>query len=166
MKFSQLLFVSFAVTMILVISSLGQKQQVFQANFEKPIVVTAVAPTFIPWMFEKTGVGQTVVEVRINPVGKVTSAKSVEGSPDFPWADHSFEQTAMRWHFVPTDKIQERIVKITFVLRIMPRNTREDELAAVYSAPYQIEVRHKVFELPITIAPLPVKASLGKKRRS
>lgn len=120
-----------------------------QAN--PPAVVSAVAPIFIPWVFGEPGVGQSVVEVRINPAGEVTSAKCVGGSSDFPWGDHSFEVAATRWRFSPTTAgARERSLRVTFVLRIMPKGTSNAELTPIYTAPYQMEVRHLVFE-PLTI---------------
>jgi hypothetical protein len=108
-------------------------------------------------VFGKAGVGQSVVEVRVSSAGAVVSAKCVGGSPDFPWGDHSFEQAAMRWRFSPVaDGAQERTLKVTFVLRIMPKGTRDDELTPIYTSPYQMEVRHKVFEPPINQDPNPI----------
>ena len=144
----------FIIVLLGYVHVVGQKSVV--SNPKQPEAVLVVAPAFIPWIFEKTGTGQTVVEVKINNAGLVTSAKCVEGSPDFPWADHSFEHTAMRWRFTSAnEKTKERTARIIFVLKIMENDTPEEELTTIFSMPNQIEIRHKIFESPKTSFPLP-----------
>lgn len=118
-----------------------------------PSVAKAVAPPFIPFIFGKTGDTTTVVEVTIDPSGKVRDAHIVEFSL---FKDKSFEETAKRWVFAPaTDTKQVRTVRLTFVLRIMPKGTVWEELTTIFVAPYQVEVRHEVFDPPINLDPLP-----------
>jgi hypothetical protein len=144
----------FILIVLLLVAFFGTPRTFGQSG--QPTVTVAVAPIFIPWIFDKTGVGQSIVEVTINRDGHVSSAKCIEGSADFPWGDHSFEQTALRWHFSSTNGSEERTARITFVLRIMPKGTHDDELTPIYSAPYQMEVRHTVFEPHIYRDPNPV----------
>jgi TonB family protein len=155
------------ITLTLMAPRIGGELSLAQSPLSQPAVVAAEAPIFIPWVFGKPGVGESVVEVKINPAGEVTSAECVGGSPDFPWRDHSFEVAAMRWRFSPTaNGVQERVLRITFVLRIMPKGTHDDELTPIYTAPYQMEVRHAVFEPPANYDPNPDPNPIEGKPRA
>jgi hypothetical protein len=124
---------------------------------DRPTVAVAVAPhLFIPWIFDTPGIGSSIVEVKIQPDGHVSSAKCIGGSEDFPWRDHSFEDTALKWRFSSTDGLQERTARLTFVFRIMPKGTSVADLTPIYTAPYQMEIRHIVFDAPVTSDPLPI----------
>jgi hypothetical protein len=127
---------------------------------ESPKVVTAVAPVFIPFVLGKTGTEKVVIEVRINPLGDVTSAKTVKFSL---FGDQSIEDAAKLWQFAAAANNQERTVLLTFVFRIMPKGTAESELTTIFTAPYQVEVRHEVFE-PLKYVEAPT-ASPSKPRR-
>ena len=116
-----------------------------QSNF--PTVRVAVAPDFIVWLYNKVGTAQAIIEVSVNAEGKVTTAKGIGGSPNFPWGDLSFADTAKQWRFSPSENGEKvRVVKITFVQRILPKGTPSEELTTRYIAPYEIETRHLVFE--------------------
>jgi len=141
----------------------GAIQQSVETKFDQPAVSFAIAPIFIPWKFNDVGMGKAVVEVKVNAAGEVIAAKCVEGSPDFPWGDLSFAETAKLWRFAPVaDGTQERILRITFVQRIVPKGSPWRELAPRYIAPYQMETRHEVFE-PYTNEDPPM-APVIKKR--
>ena len=113
----------------------------------QPSVKLAIAPLFIPWKFNETGVGHAVIEVKINARGNVTSAKSVEGSADFPWGDLSYIDAAKLWQFDPSENdAAERTVRIKFVQKIVPKGASWQELAPRYVAPYQMEISHEVFK--------------------
>jgi hypothetical protein len=153
---------------LLIVGGLGVPHTFGQSA--QPRATETVAPTFIPWIFDKTGIGSSIVEVKIDSEGRVTSAKCVGGSEDFPWRDHSFEHTALRWRFSSTNDAQERSARIAFVLRIMPPGTPDTELMPIYSAPNQdmrptvfYEVRHTVFQAPVTSSPLPIDADPKRK---
>jgi hypothetical protein len=121
----------------------------------QPSVVKAVAPPFIPFIFGKTGSATVIVEVAIDPTGKVDEAHIVEFSL---FRDKSFEETAKKWVFAPAaDAKQVRTARLTFVLRIMPKGTRWDELTTIFTTPYQVEVRHEVFDPPTNSDPNPIK---------
>jgi hypothetical protein len=146
---------------VLLFASFGATHKLDQAD--QPTVVVAVAPPFfIPFMFDKTGSGSATVEVNIQPDGHVSSAKYVGGGGELP-RDDLFEQTALRWRFSSTGGSQERTAQITFVLRIMPKETRGVELTTIYTAPYQMEIRHLVFDAPVTSDPRPIDTN--RKRR-
>jgi TonB family protein len=132
----------------------GVIKQAAKTQAEQPTVKFAIAPIFIPWKFDDVGTGKVIVEVKVNAAGEVTAAKSIEGSPDFPWGDLSFVETAKLWCFTPAmTGIQERVLRLTFVLRLMPKGTPWQELAPRYTAPYEMEVRHEVFETDKTPHP-------------
>jgi TonB family protein len=121
----------------------------------QPEVVKAVAPPFIPFIFGKTGSATVVVEVTVDPEGKVIEAHTVEASL---FRDKAFEETAKKWVFAPAaEGKKERTVRLTFVLRIMPKTTRWDELTTIFTTPYQVEVRHEVFDPPTNSDPNPTK---------
>ncbi|SRR6266404_2790771 len=121
----------------------------------QPSVVKAVAPGFIPFVFGKSGSMSTVVEVSIRPDGKVDEAHIVEFSL---FRDKSFEETAKKWVFAAAaDAKQVRTARLTFVLRIMPKGTKWDELTTIFTPPYQVEVRHEIFEPHVYSDPNPVK---------
>jgi len=121
----------------------------------QPAVVKAVAPPFIPFIFGKTGSARVVVEVSVDRTGKVDEAHIVEFSL---FRDKSFEETAKKWVFAPAgDAKQVRAARLTFVLRIMPKSTQWDELTTIFTTPYQVEVRHEVFDPPTNSDPNPTK---------
>ena len=125
------------------------------AESTQPAVVQAVAPPFIPFTFGKTGSATVVVEVTVDSEGKVIEARTVEFSL---FRDKIFEETAKKWVFAPAaDGKRERTVRITFVLRIMPKSTPWDELTTVFTTPYQVEVRHEVFDPPTNSDPNPIR---------
>ena len=121
----------------------------------QPAVIKAVAPPFFPFIFGKAGSATGVIEVKIGPDGKVTAAHIVEFSL---FKDPSWEETAKRWVFAPAaEGKRERTVRLTFVLRIMPKSTPWDELTTIFTTPYQVEVRHEVFDPPTNSDPNPTK---------
>jgi len=121
---------------------------------ELPPIIQAVAPPFIPFIFGETGKATVVVEVKIGPDGKVNEAHIIEASL---FADKSFEDTAKRWLFVPADGKTQRTARLTFMLRIMPKGTPWNELTTIFTTPYQVEVRHEVFDRPTNSDPNPIK---------
>jgi hypothetical protein len=141
-------------------------EQSVETQSDQPSVRFAIAPIFIPWKFSDVGIGKAVVEVKVNAAGEVIAAKGVEGSPDFPWGDGSFTETAKLWRFAPAaDGTQERVLRITFVQRIVPKGSPRRELAPRYIAPYQMETRHEVFEPYTNYDPpvSPVEKERGKR---
>ena len=121
---------------------------------QSPPVVKAVAPAFIPFVFGKPGSMTTVIEVKIDSDGKVREAHIVEFSL---FRDKSFEETAKKWVFAPGEKgDNERTAKLIFVLRIMPKGTYWDDLTTVFTPPYQVEVRHEIFDPHINADPSPI----------
>jgi hypothetical protein len=126
-----------------------------------PTVIRAVAPPFIPFVFNETAVAEVVVEARIDPQGKVTLAKMISASY---FRDSSFEDAAKQWLFEPSNSKEQRIANIKFVMRIMPKTTLPSELTTIYRYPAEIEIRSPVFTPHITADPLPIKEERPKQK--
>jgi hypothetical protein len=130
-------------------------KSVTEQSSQSPPVVKAVAPAFIPFVFGKPGSMTTVVEVKVDSDGKVSEAHIVEFSL---FRDKSFEETAKKWVFAPVPDVkQERTARLTFVLRIMPKYTHWDELTTIFTPPYQVEVRHEIFNPHTNSDPNPTR---------
>lgn len=113
---------------------------------EQPAVVTAVAPAFPPSAVLSNTSGKLVVEVQVDAAGIVTEAKVVEGDTLFRAGKKIYEATARRWRFAKAKGgAGLRTARLTFVFKIMTKDTPPDELTAVFMPPYQVEVRHKPF---------------------
>jgi hypothetical protein len=123
-----------------------------QKTKEPPQILKAVAPTFIPFVFNETGVAEMVVEVKINSDGKVTASKIVDVTL---FRDLGVESTAKQWIFERSTNRKERIARIKFVFRIMPKETDTVDLTTIFRHPLEVEVRKPIFDSPITTAPLP-----------
>jgi hypothetical protein len=116
-------------------------------NTEQPAVVLAVAPIFPPAAVASNTSGRVVIEVQIDVTGAVSMAKIVDGDVLFRQGK-IYEATALRWRFA-ADKNGAglRTARLTFVFRIMPKETPPAELTSVFMPPYKkVEVRHKPFE--------------------
>jgi TonB family protein len=113
---------------------------------EQPEVMMAVAPIFPPAAVASNTSGKVVIEVQVDATGAVSMAKIVDGDALFR-AGKIYETTARRWRFaVAKDGASLRTARITFVFKIMPKDTPPDDLTSVFIPPYQVEVRHKPFE--------------------
>lgn len=122
---------------------------------QAPLVVKAVAPPFIPFIFGKTGSATVVVEVTVDLDGKVSESRIVEASL---FRDKAFEETAKKWVFAPAvDGKKGRKARLTFILRIVEKSTPWDEVTTIFTSPYQVEVRHEVFDPYTNSDPNPVK---------
>lgn len=139
--------------------SVGQEKLVLEK--EQPKVLVAVAPTFIPFVFDEIGVAEVIVEARLDNRGKVISAKTVSFSL---FKDISFENTAKQWVFEESPNEKERIAQIKFILRIMPKGTNPQELTTIFRYPTEVEIRSLVFASQITTVPLPDTEKPKKKK--
>jgi TonB family protein len=134
---------------------------------DQPSVISAVAPIFPPTAIAANINGSVVIEVKIDVNGKVTATQIIEGHPLLRQV-RSFEDTARRWQFRPVAGSEAlRTARLTFVFRIMPKETSTDELTPVYAPPYQVEVRHRPF-VPVVDSDPPSQVvptqRQGKKR--
>ena len=149
----------FILAFLLII--IGNEQLLGQETKAKvsaqPNVIKAVAPIFVPFLWEKTGVAEAVVRVTINKEGKVTSAQTISVTVI---RDVAFEEAAKKWLFESSPNEEERMAEIKFILRIMPKGTDISELTTIYTSPAQIEIRHEVFDSK------PTKLSLERPSRT
>ncbi len=84
--------------------------------------------------------GGVVVEVRVSPRGAVESATVVEG--DALLRQPSLD-AARLWRFraQASGSNGSREAKLVFSFRLMPKNTPEAQLGAIFRPPYTVEVR-------------------------
>lgn len=154
-----------AIAVIVIVSTamvLGSPPM--KATYEPPLVMSAVAPVFPPIAVAANISGTVLIEVEVNAAGGVISARGVSAHPLLRKAA---ENTARRWQFMPaTSDTGARAITLTFVFRIMPKETNADELTPVFTPPYQVEVRHRPAE-PIVDSDPPSYVSpprRGKRR--
>ena len=113
---------------------------------DQPAVEMAVAPIFIPFSIGNTGTAKATVEVKVDASGKVISASIIDSSQGL-YRDRTFEESAKRWQFAPAlNGADLRTANLTFILRIMPKGTPYRELTSIFHPPYQVEIRHEMFE--------------------
>jgi hypothetical protein len=107
-------------------------------GIESPAVLQAIAPAFPIPDKGNIAAGGVVVEVHVDSRGTVTQAKAVSGHPDL----YSLcERAAKRWLFAAAPDSHLRIVRLTFVFRIMDVLTPPEELGTIFSFPYKVEIR-------------------------
>lgn len=109
---------------------------------EPPAVASAVAPPYRVLAVASNTSGTVAVDVKVNASGDVISARSVGGNP---LLRQQAENTARRWRFVRANNGSVRAATLTFVFRIMLKETAADDLTPVFTPPYKIEVRHRPF---------------------
>ena len=119
-----------------------------------PKVLEARAPEFNPFVFGEDGVAEVVIKVTIDRTGSVTSATTESASL---FKDQSFEDTAKRWLFEKDSTQNERVAKIKFILRIMPKETAISDITTIYRYPLEMEVRRPIIPSQITSSPLPIE---------
>lgn len=109
---------------------------------EENPVVTAVSPIYPDVAYRARYAGTRKVEVEVNNYGEVTNAHAL--GMRCPPLDDPSEKAARKWKF--TTKAGELSIRkyvITFTFKMMPYNTKEDELINIYNAPFEMEVRIK-----------------------
>ena len=106
-----------------------------------PTVVTAVAPGFDGFDAGRELVNSINVEVKINASGDVTTVKTVSFTL---FSAIEAETAAKQWKFAAAGNgAQERTAQLTFVFRMMPKETPFERLTPIFTPPYEIEVRHE-----------------------
>lgn len=99
-------------------------------------VEQAVAPVY-PGAAAASGIGGTIaVEVRLSEAGAVVNATVGEGPAQLRQASL---EAARLWRF-PAQPAG-RGIKLTFLFRLMPKDTPAAQLGAVFRPPYTVEVR-------------------------
>lgn len=138
-----------------------------QGSSPQPAVLQAVAPVY-PVVAASARVSATVaVEVQIDPEGKVTSSRVVEGNK---LLDKAAIIAARRWVFAASKDEVARTARLTFTFTLMPEDTHADELSPVFVLPFRIEVRRtipKVIDSPNIDPPLGVhRVGVHQRQRS
>lgn len=118
--------------------ALGQKTR--ETREDLPNVVIAVAPTYFPLALASHTSGEVLIEVKINSLGVVTSADAISGDPVLVGGSR---QVARHWRFAAiSDRKQMRTARITFVYRLVAKDTPIDELFPIFKPPYRVEIAH------------------------
>ncbi|HVF68485.1 MAG TPA: hypothetical protein VM914_12525 [Pyrinomonadaceae bacterium] len=114
---------------------------------ERPAVVAAVAPHYPPIVLAagltvKRGQGKTVVDVKIDNAGAVTSAEAPNA---LPLLSRVCVAAAKRWRFETVDgPARVREASLTFLLderEDKPESKADEHDLIVFKPPYTVEVR-------------------------
>ena len=118
----------------------ARAQEASKSVLDAPAVTVAVAPNYFPTALHSHASGEVVIKVKINSEGSVTSSTVVSGNHVLAAGSG---QVARRWKFVPiASKDSVRTARLTFVYRLVPRDTPADELLPIFKPPYRVEVVH------------------------
>ena len=110
-----------------------------QSHDHPPLVVQAVAPVFPPLAVAAAQDGTVLVDLHIDAKGAVETLQIVEG----PKLLHRVvEIAARRWMFSTAEtKMATRLVRISFIFKLVPQKTSSEEILPIFRPPYQVEVR-------------------------
>jgi TonB family protein len=107
------------------------------------LIIKAVAPIYPPIAIHAGAKGKIEVDVKINAIGEVTSAKAKEG---YPLLRIASERAAQRWRFAPDVQGQkERTVNLLFIFN-MVSEAESHQAGTIFSQPYQIEITIVLFK--------------------
>lgn len=125
---------------VLLICALTPLLSCGQTTLSQGIVVrSAVAPVYPPLAATANTSGDVEVEITLDKTGNVTKADIVSGHPLLRYAAL---QAAKRWKFESTNEGSK--VRLAFSFRIMPKESSEEDMTAVFKPPYGFEVRSKL----------------------
>lgn len=148
-RINEVTITALAVIATVIFAAVAMPEERFQStrtHTEQPELILAVAPIFPPVAVASNTSGRVVIEVKVDAEGTVSTAQIIDGDTLFRQGK-IFEETARRWRFAAAkDRAGLRTAHLTFVFRIMSKNTPSAELTSVFMPPYQVEVRHKPFE--------------------
>jgi hypothetical protein len=134
----------FLVVLLLTAGGLALGQKTRQTSEDLPNVVIAVAPNYFPLALGSHTSGEAVIEVKINSFDAVTSADAISGNPVLVGGSR---QVARRWKFAAiSDQKRIRTARITFVYRLVAKDTSIDELFPIFKPPYRVEIAHVISE--------------------
>ncbi len=121
---------------------LGNGHQVLcQQADSNPPVVEAVIPVFPATAIATAQEGQVLLLVMVRNDGKVKSVEFKSGPSIFrPVA----KLVASRWKFAPTKSSTTCSVQLSFIFKLMPDETKSEDMLPVYRPPYEVEVRAKL----------------------
>ncbi len=122
------------------ITTAASAQDNKEQDLDEAAVTMAVIPSYPLTALHSHTTGKAVIEVKINSKGVVIWAEGISGSPLLVGGA---KYTARRWKFAPiTNQKSIRIVRLTFVYHLVPRDTPAEELFAVFRPPYHVEITH------------------------
>jgi TonB family protein len=131
-----------------------------------PSVVQAVVPIYPPLAVSAGESGTVFVEVRINPRGTVTSARSIAG---IKLLGKAAEDSARHWVFTASSENTDvRVVRLIFTFKIIPENAAPGDFMPLFKPPYQVEARvqaPKVINNPNAGTPISRQSSRTRKKR-
>lgn len=141
---------------LLLMSSEGIKAQ--ESSLDQPQVLRAVAAIY-PHIVAVAGAsGTATVDLEISPSGTVKSVRTVTGARILAKVA---ERSARQWVFAPTKELSRiRTVRLVFVFKLMPTNTAPEDLVAVFTPPFQVEIR------AVSPRAVPMVTPKESKRRS
>lgn len=106
-----------------------------------PSVVSAVIPVY-PAVAVATGSqGLVTVVAVVRGDGTVKSVKVRSGPPIFT---QLLKLVVSRWKFAPTKGSTTRSVQLSFIFKLMPAETKSEDLLPIYRPPYEVEVRERL----------------------
>jgi len=129
--------VKYAIPMLVAWSCLAQPGSA-------PAVEEAVAPVYPAAAVTGRVSGSVIVGVRVAERGAVATAAAAEGDPLLRQAS---VEAARLWKFQARPGAHD--LKLIFSFRLMPKNTPEAQLGAVFRPPYTVEVR-KITPEPVS----------------
>jgi len=128
------------ILLLLTAGRLALGQKTLKPSEDLPDVVVAVAPTYFPLALSSHTSGEVVIEVKIDSLGVVISADAISGNPVLVGGSR---QVARRWKFVAiSDQKRIRVARLTFVFRLVAKDTSIDELFPIFKPPYRVEIAH------------------------
>lgn len=111
---------------------------------DRPVIIEAAVPSYSQQALAARAAGEVVLELRISPNGLVKSVRGVSGEPILVGDS---KRTAHLWKFAPVDKaIGTRKIQLTFVYRLVSKNTPFDQLTPVFKLPDRVEITHVIPE--------------------
>jgi hypothetical protein len=122
-------------------------------------VLTAVAPVYMPIAALANVGGDVSVEVTLASDGSVRYTNALNGNK---LLIHASLEAAKRWHFEPGASDRKAVLKFSF--RIMPKGTPEEDLGAMFTPPFSIEVRKTIPEQTVNYDPAAKVKKAGDKR--
>lgn len=127
---------------VLIISSLVGLNYAQTTENAKPIVLKAVAPTYIPAAaLALKAEGKVEVEVKINRKGEVESTKIINGHK---LLQGLAEKVALQWIFDTSENLKSRFATLAFVFH---RVSTQKEESTLFFPPYQVELFFHPLEL-------------------
>jgi TonB family protein len=112
-----------------------------QSINEGTSVIAAVAPTTYPAIARAANAhGEVIIEVQVDAVGNVLSAKLISGHPLLQKVS---EEAARQWKFSSLQgSTKERAVRLSFGFETVYKGTNPKyEFTTVFLPPYKIEVQ-------------------------